>query len=330
MNPHIDKQDLSRQKELKAKLLSVIAQHPRGLTKNEMLIKSGISQDLIDYSLRGILEEYYVHLEITDNQQVIYVFDVQNPKNKKLQNVLLLQKALQAIGRILIFTGAVLLAFSWVVIAIPIAFTILGLYLVAGFFHIFFNQGFSVGVREYMTYWLGRNDPKDKLSEEKAILSYITGNNYAITIAELMQIMDWSYTKAEQEAVWLLVNYGGEPTVEESGIIIYDFTHFKEDQDTGKQATNEYTIYQRNKTLDRLAYSKESIEYKQNKCVFIQAVGYPHLPDDEGLFDELLFGNSTFFGNIDGRNSHLENRSSKGRCEGILGKSCSIRNANCL
>lgn len=145
----------------------------------------------------------------------------------------------------------------------PIAFTVLGLYLVAGFFHIFFNQGFAFGVREYLVYWLGREDKKDKLLEEKVILSYIAQNGYCFTLAELMQIMNWSYNQVEQEAVWLLVNYGGEPIVEENGVILYDFSHLKDDTSTTKTISNEYQIYQINKKIEKLAYRERAIKVSE-------------------------------------------------------------------
>lgn len=86
MSQSIERQGLENLKELKAKLLSVLVQNLNGLTKNEMLVQSGISQELIDFVLRGILEEYTIHLEVKGNQ-VIYLLDLKSPKNVSIGKV---------------------------------------------------------------------------------------------------------------------------------------------------------------------------------------------------------------------------------------------------
>jgi len=248
MAQKIEKQTLDNKKELKEKLLSIIAQNPYGLTKNEMLVKSGIGQDLIDFILREVLEEYTVHLKVSEDYQVAYTFDLAYKKKSGSSQLL---NSLKAMGRIALFIGAIILGISWVFLTIPLAFSVLGLYLAAGFFQIFFNQGFQVGSQEYLIYWLGRKEEKDRLYEEKVILSFITQNDYCLTITELMQIMDWSYEKAEQETVWLLINYEGEALVDESGVIIFEFASLKDKNTAEENISNEYQIHQKAKKQDR-------------------------------------------------------------------------------
>lgn len=270
MTQQIEKQALGDHQELKEKLLAVIAQNPAGLSKNEMLIKSGISQDLINLIIRQILEEYPVHLKVSEDYlEVVYVFDLANKKTGRNATFLDMFKAVwEKTSRALIFVGAIILAISWVFLSIPVAFSILGLALAIGFFNIFFNQGFQIGVQEFLIYWLGRKEEKDKLYEEKVILSYIAQKNYKITLAELMQVMDWTYDTAEQEAVWLLVNYGGEPNVDESAIIIFDFSHLKEETTASQAISKEYQTHQENKKQQRLSYTAEPEKKEKNLFSF--------------------------------------------------------------
>lgn len=62
-------QSLANHAQLKSKLLETISQFPKGITKNEMVIRSGVNAEIVDYLLRGIIEQYSVHLEVGEIQK---------------------------------------------------------------------------------------------------------------------------------------------------------------------------------------------------------------------------------------------------------------------
>jgi hypothetical protein len=63
----------------------------------------------------------------------------------------------------------------------------------------------------------------DPLAEEKEILAYIRQKNGRIAAVDLVELMGWDFTRAEEEATRLLVNYGGEPEVTDDGVVVYAF-----------------------------------------------------------------------------------------------------------
>jgi hypothetical protein len=214
-------QNLENQKELKEKLLNTIRQHPHGMTKNEMVIQSGVNAEIVDFLLRTIIEQYPAHLHTdTQTQTVKYVIDTQKPRYKNSY------KYWQKIQEIIILLLASFLAFGWFFITFPLMASLVFFWFAASIFHVFFNQGFSVGIKEYLIFWKGRK--KEYLERSQRILSYIASQNYAITTAEIIQITGLSYQEASEEALWLMINYGGEPQVNEDGIIIFVFNDLKD------------------------------------------------------------------------------------------------------
>jgi hypothetical protein len=224
----IETQNLSEQKQFKDKLLQVLAQCPNGLTKNEMVLQSGINNEIIDYVIRGLLNQYPIHLEMNEHHEVRYVFDLSKPKYSDLSQTLKpFCKILSYAGYLLVFTLAILVALVWTLMAFPLIFSILGIYLGVGLFQVFFNQGIAVGAKEYLIYWLGQPDNTDHLEDEQDILYFLSQREYCFCLAELIAHMNWDYQKTSNEALGLLINYGGEIIVDEDGMILYDFSNLR-------------------------------------------------------------------------------------------------------
>jgi hypothetical protein len=64
---------------------------------------------------------------------------------------------------------------------------------------------------------------RDRLADEKEILSYLRDNDGRITATDLVAMFGWSYRQAEEEVARLMVDYDGEPEITEEGVLVYAF-----------------------------------------------------------------------------------------------------------
>lgn len=241
------------EREARRILLEALRGQGGQLTKADAVAKSGLPVPVTEQALGDLLKEYRSHVAATEEGELIYQFD---PSFTRRDAVPFSEK-LAKLGNTL-WKGFTFLFKISIVTTLAVYFVVFVAMLLALIFakrssddrdsgdHVDFGWPlfwiWGWGPMDDGRYHRRRRLPEkplykkvfefvfgppkppvDPLAEEKEILAYIRQKNGRISALDLVELMGWDFTHAEEEATRLLINYGGEPEVTDDGVVVYAF-----------------------------------------------------------------------------------------------------------
>lgn len=223
----------------------------KGVTLADVVVGTGQKTEWTEYTLRQMLGKFPAHLEINNQQELVYLFDL-TPKPLPVGKYIL-----QGIGWGLWAVWWVLmLAFKIWMVAMLLTYGLVYALIVViviesitrsgdlfwevckgiwyGFGEIWkmligkskaqIGEGDYHFLSDIFSYVFGVSALKeDKLEVEKKILQQIRAQGGKLVPADIVRLTGWNLRDAQTQAAYLLANYQGEPIVTEAGKIEYLF-----------------------------------------------------------------------------------------------------------
>jgi hypothetical protein len=250
------------QAEYEQNILAYLKQQQKGVTLADVVVGTGQKTEWTEYTLRQMLGKFPAHLEINDQQELVYLFDL-TPKPLPVGKYILqgISWALWAVWWVFMLAfkiwmvGMLLtygLVYALIIVIVIESITRSG--------DLFWEvcKGIWYGFGEVWKMLIGKNksslnendyhflsdifsyvfgvsaSKEDKLEIEKKILQQIRAQGGKLIPADIVRLTGWSLRDAQTQAAYLLANYQGEPIVTEAGKIEYHFPELVKENETSK------------------------------------------------------------------------------------------------
>jgi hypothetical protein len=249
--PTIEKKTYTEE-QAKRVLLAALRGKGGQLTKSDAVALSGLPVPDAEQALTDLLKEYRSHLSATENGELVYEFDPAFERRDAIPFAEKLAKVGQALWKGFTFLFKISIVVTLVAYFVVFLVMMLALVFARRSDDRDDDGGFDLGWPLFWMWGWGPSDQdpyarrtrrkgkplykkvfefvfgpprpsEDPLLDEKEILAHIRKNRGRIAAVDLVTLMGWDFSRADEEATRLLIDYGGEPEVTDDGVVLYVF-----------------------------------------------------------------------------------------------------------
>lgn len=262
------------EKHFKKILLAFVQKNPKGFKLSEAVLATGLSNDWVEFTLRQLLNEYKGRIELTEDHQLFYVFDLEGKSENIFKKIILwFGRKLWQLFQMIFKVWIVLMLCTYflvniVILALALTIILRSSKVMDMAFHsikaqlkeLSISNLYGELIKPVFAYVFGEpKAKKDTLATEKLILQQINANNGYLFTSDIIRLTGCDLAEAQSQAAQILANYQGEVSVNAQGLIQY---YFPEQQKQNATDSPPAPIWQRLIPKEVLNQNDEDLNLK--------------------------------------------------------------------